>query len=78
LQEPCRQQRGHQGRTDARIDGLLNSTYDHGYLKVGRDAHAKYLIVDDHTTIVRGKALARGLKDAEHVEIALPVSSWIK
>jgi hypothetical protein len=63
---------------DARIDGLLSSTYNHGYLEVGRNAHAKHIIVDDHTTIVRGKADARGWKDAGHVEIALPVSSWIE
>lgn len=63
---------------DARIDGLLSSTYNHGYLDVGRNAYAKYIIIDDHTTIVRGKAEARGWKDARHVEVALPVSSWIK
>lgn len=63
---------------DATIDGLLSSTYNHGYLEIGRNAHAKYIIIDDHTTIVRGKAEARGWKDAKHVEIALPVSSWIK
>ena len=63
---------------DARIDGLLSSTYNHGCLKIGRNAHAKYLILHDHTNIVRGKADAHGWKDAEHVEIALPVSSWIK
>lgn len=63
---------------DARIDGLLSTTYNHGFLEVGRNAHAKYIIIDDHTTIVRGKADARGWKDAEHVDIALPVSSWIE
>ena len=63
---------------DARIGGVLSSTYNHGCIEVGRNAHAKYIIVDDHTTIVRGKAYARGWKDAEHVEIALPVSSWIE
>ena len=63
---------------DTRIDGLLSSTYNHGFLEVGRNAHAKYIIIDDHSTIVRGKAEARGWKDADHVEIALPVSSWIE
>jgi hypothetical protein len=63
---------------DAKIDGLLSATYNHGYMEIGGDAHAGYIIIDDHTTIVRGKAVARGWKDAEHVEIALPVSSWIK
>ena len=48
------------------------------FLAIGRDARAKFIIIDDHTTIVRGRADARGWKDAEHVEIALPVSSWIK
>jgi hypothetical protein len=62
---------------DARIDGVFSSTYNHGYIEVGRDAQAKYIIIDDHTTIVKGKANARGWKDAKHVEIALPVSSWI-
>ena len=28
------------------------------------------IIIDDHTTIVRGKADAGGWKDAEHVEVA--------
>jgi len=63
---------------DAKIDGLLSSTYNHGYLEIGRNAHARHIIIDDHTTIVRGKAVARGWKDAAHVEIALPVNSWIK
>jgi hypothetical protein len=63
---------------NAKIYGLLSSTYNHGYLEIGGDAHAKTIIIDDHTTIVRGKADAGGWKDAEHVEIALPVSSWIK
>ena len=62
---------------DARIDGLLSSTYNHGYLEVGRNACAKYIIIDDHTTIVRGKAEARGWKDTANAEIALPVSSWL-
>ena len=63
---------------NAKIYGLLSSTYNHGYLEIGGDAHAKTIIIDDHTTIVRGKADAGGWKDADHVEIALPVSSWIK
>ena len=62
---------------DVRIDGLLSSTYNHGYLEVARHAQAKHIIIDDHTTIVRGNVDARGWKDAEHVEIALPVSTWI-
>ena len=62
---------------DARIDGLLSSTYNHGYLQVGRNAHAKYIIIDDYTTIVRGKAEARGWKEAANAEIALPDSSWL-
>ncbi len=63
---------------DAKIYGLLSSTYNHGFLEIGGNASAKTIIIDDHTTIVRGKADARGWKDAEHVEIGLPVSSWIK
>jgi hypothetical protein len=63
---------------NAKIYGLLSSTYNHGYLEIGGDAHAKTIIIDDHTTIVRGTADAGGWKDADHVEIALPVSSWIK
>jgi hypothetical protein len=63
---------------DVKIDGLLSSTYNHGFLEVERNAQAKFIIIDDHTTIVRGKADAGGWKDADFVEIALPVSSWIK
>ena len=49
------------------------------FLAIGRDLSCKNLIASSaDTTIVRGKADARGWKDAEHVEIALPVSSWIK
>jgi hypothetical protein len=62
---------------DIRVDGLLSSTYNHGYIEVGGRAFAKHIIIDDHATIVRGKVQAHGWKDAEHVEIALPVSSWI-
>ena len=65
-------------RRDVKVDGLISSTYNHGHLEVSRDAYAKFLIVDDHTTIVGGKARTRGWKDADFVEIALPVSSWIK
>jgi hypothetical protein len=63
---------------DAKIYGLLSSTYNHGFLEIGGNAHAKTIIIDDHKTIVRGKADAGGWKDAEYVEIALPVSSWIE
>ena len=63
---------------DAKIYGLLSTTYNHGFLEVGGDAHAKTIVIDDHTTIVRGKTVAEGWKDAENVEIGLPVSSWIK
>jgi hypothetical protein len=63
---------------DIVVNGLLSSSYNHGYLEVSRNAHARHIIIDDHTTVVRGKAEARGWKDAKHVEIALPVSSWIK
>ena len=62
---------------DARIDGLLSSTYNHGFIEVGGNVHARHFVIDDHTTIVRGNADARGWKDAEHVEVALPVSSWM-
>ena len=63
---------------DAVIYDVLSSTYNHGLVEIGRHANARYIIIDDHTTIVRGNAQARGWKDAEHVEIALPVSSWIE
>jgi hypothetical protein len=63
---------------DLRVDGAFVSTYHHGFVEVGRNAYAGHIIIDDHTTIVRGKADARGWKGAEHVEIALPVSSSIK
>ncbi|MBI5261114.1 MAG: hypothetical protein HY852_04770 [Bradyrhizobium sp.] len=63
---------------DAKVAGVFSSTYNHGFIEVDRNAHAKYIIIDDHTTIVRGNAEARGWKDAEHVEIALPVSSWLE
>ena len=63
---------------NAKIYGLLSTTYNHGILEIGDDAHAKTIVIDDHTTIVRGRADSGGWKDAEHVEIALPVSSWIK
>ena len=62
---------------DLRVDGLVSTTYNHGYLEVARNACAGRIIIDDHTTIVRGKVDAGGWKDAEHVEIALPVSAWI-
>jgi hypothetical protein len=62
---------------DARIDGVLVSTYNHGYVEIGRDAFAKYIVIDDHTTIVRGRAEAGGWKDAPVTEVALPVSKWI-
>ena len=61
---------------DLWVDGLVSTTYNHGYLEVTRNAYARRIVIDDHTTIVRGKVEARGWKDAEHVEIALPVSAW--
>jgi hypothetical protein len=62
---------------DAKIDGLLSSTYNHGYLEVAQHAYARHIIIDDHTTIVRGKAEARGWKAANNAEIALPDSTWL-
>ena len=62
---------------DLRVDGLVSSTYNHGYLEVGRNAHARHIIIDDHTTIVRDKVEARGWKEANNAKIALPDSSWI-
>jgi hypothetical protein len=62
---------------DARINGLLSATYNHGFIEIARNAHAKHIVIDDHTTIVRGKVDAHGWKDTEHVEIALPVSAWV-
>ena len=61
---------------DLWVDGLVSTTYNHGYLEVARNVFARRIIIDDHNTIVRGKVQARGWKDAEHVEIALPVSAW--
>lgn len=62
---------------DAKIDGVLSATYNHGFLEVGGDAYARHIIIDDHATIVRGKIEARGWKEASNAEIALPDSRWI-
>jgi len=63
---------------DAKIGGILASTYNHGYLEVGRDAHARRIIIDDHDTVVRGNAEGRGWKDIQRRKVALPVSDWIE
>ena len=47
---------------DLKVDGVLVTTYNHGYLEVARNAYAKRIIIDDHTTIVRGKADAPRLE----------------
>ena len=53
-------------------------SHNHGYLEVGRDAHARRIIIDDHDTVVRGNAEGRGWKDIQRRKVALPVSDWIE
>jgi hypothetical protein len=45
--------------------------------RLQKGGYAKRIVIDDHTTIVRGRVEAGGWKDVEHVEIAPPVSAWI-
>jgi hypothetical protein len=63
-------------RRDLKAENIVVSTYNHGYLEVSRDVHARYLIIDDHTTIVGGKVHGLGWKDAEFVDVPLTVSNW--
>ena len=55
---------------------MLSATYNHGFIEIARDAHAKHIVIDGHHHRAR-ESRRHGWKDAEHVEIALPVSAWI-
>lgn len=63
-------------RRDLKADGVIVSTYNHGYMEVSRDVIARYLIIDDHTTIVGRKVKAAGWKEASNAIAELPDSDW--
>jgi hypothetical protein len=63
-------------RRDLKASGVVVSTYNHGYMEVSRNATAKFVIVDDHHTIIGGKVNARGWK-ASNEEFDLRDSTWI-
>jgi hypothetical protein len=63
-------------RRDLNASGIVVSTYNHGYMEISRDVHAKYLIVDDHHTLVGRKVNARGWK-AGHEDFDFRDSTWI-
>jgi hypothetical protein len=64
-------------RRDALIANAMVSSYNHGRLEIGGDAHAKYFIVDDHYTYVGRDVHGYGWQCAGHGEIDLPESDWI-
>jgi len=64
-------------RRDLKADGVIVSTYNHGYMEVSRDVIARYLIIDDHTTIVRREVKAAGFKEAANAIAELPDSDWV-
>jgi hypothetical protein len=63
-------------RRDLKADGVIVATYNHGYMEVSRDVIARYLIIDDHTTIVGCEVKAAGFKEAANAIAELPDSDW--
>lgn len=63
-------------RRDLKASNVVVATYNHGYLEVSRDVHARYVIIDDHHTIVGRKVVGGGWKDYDDAEAPLPVSTW--
>lgn len=64
-------------RADVRVSNVIVSTYNHGRLEIGRDAYAKYLIVDDHCTIVGRDVHGSGWKNSGSAKVELRESDWI-
>ena len=69
------------GGADIRIgrnlfaEGAVVATYNHGYLAIGGDVRAKWVIIDDHMTIVRGEVPGYGWMAAD-AEAPLRQSAW--
>lgn len=61
---------------DLNASGIVVSTYNHGYLNVQRNLAAKYLIVDDHQTMVEAEVNARGWKSRGDDDFDWRDSTW--
>lgn len=64
-------------RGNLTADGVIISTYNHGYMEISGDVIAKYLIIDDHTTIVGRNVKAAGWKEAANAIVELADSDWL-
>lgn len=64
-------------RGDLTADGVIVATYNHGYMEISGNVVAKYLIIDDHTTIVGRNVKAAGWKEAANAIVELPDSDWL-
>jgi hypothetical protein len=62
-------------RGDVRASGVIVATYNHGWLEIGGDVHARTLILDDHDAMIRGKIHAPGWGSRDY-SLPLPVSEW--
>jgi hypothetical protein len=62
-------------RGDVRASGVIVATYNHGWLEIGGDVHARTLILDDHDAMIRGKIHAQGWASRDY-SLPLPVSEW--
>lgn len=56
-------------RRDLKASGIVVSTYNHGYMEIARDVHAKYFVVDDHHTVVGGQLHGGGWTDESGTNI---------
>lgn len=65
-------------RRDLKAEGIAVSSYNHGYMDVSRDLHAKVVVVEDHNTIVGGRVHAVGFREPNCGESEIKESVWEK
>jgi hypothetical protein len=64
-------------RRDLIAANAVVSTYNHGYMEVSRDIAARWVIIDDHCTIVGREIKASGWKESSSAEVFdFPDSDW--
>ena len=55
--------------------GIMVATYNHGWLEINGDVHARTLILDDHNAVLRGDLHAPGWTTRDR-GLGLPESDW--
>lgn len=62
---------------NVRASGVIVTTYNHGWLEINGDVHARtFIIDDDRYAVVRGDVHAAGWTSSRNAEVALRSSDW--